>query len=315
MGKEIKILVTGASGFLGRHLMEVLGERYPGEVVGLSSKDYDLTEQSRVRRMFQDFQPEWVVALAGYVGGIGANQAYPADFFYRNLMMTTMTMEEAFRAGVKKLLTAIGGCSYPAEASSPLHEEQMWGGLPARESTPYSVAKKMAIIQSEAYRRQFDFNSVVIIPGNIYGEYDNFELENSHVVPAQIRKFYEARLRKEEEVVLWGTGAPTRDFVYVRDVAALFPYFLEKYDNSEPVNLSTACSSSIKELAQLIQELTGYRGKLVWDTSRPDGKKLKIFANDRMRELGLSCPTSLREGLTRTIKWFSENYSRGTIRL
>ena len=315
MSKKIKILVTGASGFLGRHLMEVLEERYAGEVVGLSSKEYDLTEQARVRRMFQDYQPEWVVALAGYVGGIGANQAYPADFFYRNLMMTTMTMEEAYRAGVEKLVTAIGGCSYPAGASSPLHEEQMWEGLPASESTPYSVAKKMAIIQSEAYRRQFGFNSVVLIPGNIYGEYDNFELENSHVVPAQIRKFYEAKRRSDPEVVLWGTGSPTRDFVYVKDVARLFPYFLERYDSSEPVNLSTAVSTSIKGLAELVRELTGYRGKLVWDTSRPDGKKLKIFANDRMKGLGLSCPTSLREGLTRTIKWFSENYSRGTIRL
>ncbi len=316
MAKKHTILVTGASGFLGRHLLPVLEERYPASrIVALSSEEYDLTEQAGVRQMFRDHQPAWVIALAGYVGGIGANLAYPADFFYRNIMIQTMTVHEAWRAGAEKVVAAIGGCSYPASAPSPISEEEMWGGLPAFESTPYSVAKKMVLIQSQAYRRQYDFNSIVLIPGNVYGEYDNFETENSHVIPATVRKFYEALLEDRPEVVMWGSGKPTRDFVYAGDVAALFPYFLEEYDTSEPINLSTARSTSIKELAELVKELTGYRGRIVWDRSKPDGKVLKIFANRKMKDLGLDCPTSLRDGLARTINWFRENYAEGTVRL
>jgi GDP-L-fucose synthase len=316
MNNKATILVTGASGFLGRHIVPVLEKRYPDtEVIALSSKDYDLTEQTQVRKMFEDHHPDRVIALAGYVGGIGANVAYPAEFFYLNLMIQTMTIHEAWKAGVEKLLTVMGGCSYPATASSPINEEQMWGGLPAYESTPYSVAKKMAIIQSEAYRRQYGFNSIVLIPGNVYGEYDNYEEGNSHVVPAMIRRLYEARLKGLFEVVMWGSGKPTRDLVYASDVAELFPYFLDEYDSSAPINISTSRSTSIKELAELTGELTGYSGKITWDRSKPDGKIFKIFDNRKMKDLGLDCPTSLREGLRRTIDWFGDNYLKGTIRL
>lgn len=310
------ILITGATGFLGRHIVPVLARRYPeAELIPLGSRDYDLTEQEMVRQMFADHRPDWVVALAGYVGGIGANEAYPADFFYENLVIQTLTIHEAWKVGVDKLLTVIGGCSYPATSSSPISEEQMWEGLPAFESTPYSVAKKMAIIQSEAYRRQYGFNSIVLIPGNVYGEYDNYEVENSHVIPATIRKFYEAARDRSPQVTIWGSGKPTRDFVYAQDIAELFPYFLENYDTSEPINLSTAHSTSIRELSETVKELTGYRGEIVWDSSKPDGKILKIFDNQKLKKLGLDCPTSLREGLERTIKWFADNYDRGTVRL
>ncbi|MDP8215687.1 MAG: GDP-L-fucose synthase [Candidatus Euphemobacter frigidus] len=316
MTDKFSILITGASGFLGRHIVPVLEKKYgDAEIIPLSSKDYDLTEQDQVRRMYRDHKPDRVIALAGYVGGIGANLAYPADFFYRNLMIQTMTVHEGKLAGVKKMVTAIGGCSYPSSAASPISEEQMWDGLPAFESTPYSVAKKMVIIQSEAYRRQYGFNSIVLIPGNVYGEYDNYELDNGHVIPATIRKFYEAKQENKAEVVMWGSGKPTRDFVYAADVAELLPYFLEDYDNSEPINLSTARSTSIRQLAELVKELTGYPGKIAWDRSKPDGKVLKIFANQKMRSLGLDCPTSLRDGLKRTIDWFVSNYSSGMVRL
>ncbi len=316
MESKQTILVTGATGFLGRHIVPVLSRRYPqAELVPLSSKDYDLTEQEQVRRMFAEHRPDWVVALAGYVGGIGANLAYPADFFYRNLVIQTLTIHEAWKAGAKKLLTVMGGCSYPATASSPISEDQMWEGLPAFESTPYSVAKKMALIQSEAYRRQYGFNSIVLIPGNVYGEWDNFEVENSHVVPATIRKFFEAARDGSPEVEMWGSGKPTRDFVYAGDIAELFPYFLEKYDTSETINLSTSRSTSIRELAETVKELTGYRGRIAWNTSKPDGKIFKIFDNRRLKELGLDCPTPLRKGLERTVRWFAENYDRGTVRL
>jgi GDP-L-fucose synthase len=316
MTEQRIILITGATGFLGRHIVPVLARSFPeAELIPLGSKDYDLTEQDRARQMFADHRPDWVVALAGYVGGIGANLAYPADFFYRNLVIQTLTIHEAWKAGVEKLLTVMGGCSYPASATSPISEDQMWEGLPAFESTPYSVAKKMAIIQSEAYRRQYGFNSIVLIPGNVYGEYDNFETENSHVIPATIRKFYEATRAKAPEVEMWGSGKPTRDFVYAGDVAELFPYFLEKYDTSDPINLSTARSTSIRELAETVKELLGYRGKIAWDPSKPDGKILKIFDNRKLKALGLDCPTLLREGLERTIRWFEENYDRGTVRL
>lgn len=316
MNKKTTILVTGASGFLGHHIVPVLNTEYPeSRIISLSSKDYNLTEQSQVRKMFGDHKPDLVVALAGYVGGIGANVAYPADFFYQNLMIQTMTIHEAWLAGVNKLLTVMGGCSYPADAASPIGEAQMWEGLPAFESTPYSVAKKMAIIQSESYRRQYGFNSIVLIPGNIYGEYDNYEKENSHVVPAMIRRFYEAVREGREEVIIWGTGKPTRDLVYAADVAKLVPFFLDKYNSSDPINISTSRSTSIRELAELTGELTGYSGKITWDGSKPDGKIFKIFDNRKMRELGLDCPTSLREGLSRTIRWFADNYPKGTVRL
>lgn len=265
--------------------------------------------------MFAEIRPEVVLALAGYVGGIGANRDFPSDFYYRNLMMNTMTIREARLAGARKLLAVMGGCSYPASAPSPIREERMWEGLPAAESAPYSMAKKMALIQAEADRRQHGFDAIVLVPGNIYGEHDNFELASSHVVPALIRKFYEAGLRGDPTVTLWGTGAPTRDFVYAGDVAALFPWFLDNYSCSEPVNLSTGVSTSIRELALLVRELTGYGGELVWDASQPDGKKFKIFSADRLSSLGLSCPTPLREGLERTVRWFRENYARGTVRL
>lgn len=307
MGK--KLLVTGATGFLGRHLMPILVSKYGlDNVVGLSSKDYDLMDPIQVRRMFKDHKPDVLVHLAAYSGGIGANKTYPADFYFRNTLLTALVFQEAAVNQIKKLVYPMGGCSYPAKARSPIDESQMWEGYPQMESAGYSVAKKMGIVASNAYRTQHGLNSVVLIPGNMYGEYDNFRNSESHVIPAMIRRYYEAMRAGDKQIVMWGSGSPVRDFVYVGDVAAMFPYFIEHYDSSEPVNISTGTTTSIRELAESIKEMAGFNGEIIWDTSKPDGQLVKIFDVARLKRLGLSCDTLLQDGLKKTIQWFSENY-------
>lgn len=309
------ILITGATGFLGHHIEPVVRNAYRNKIVTVGSSDYDLTYEANVEKMYKNINPSIVIHLAAYVGGIGANRQYPAEFFFRNIMINSLTIHYAYKLGVRKLITLIGGCSYPALAKSPMDESQMWEGFPQFESAPYSVAKKMALVQSESYRRQYNFNSIVLIPGNVYGEHDNFSLEDAHVIPAMIRKFYEAKQAGNDKVVLWGSGRPIRDFVYSSDVAKLIPYFLENYNTSEPINISTGLGVSIKEVAEIIKDLVGYKGQLVWDSSKPDGQMNKIFSADKLNSLGLSCLTILREGLTKTIKWFIENHSAGKVRL
>ncbi len=305
-----KIVVTGATGFLGRHIVPIFENRYGADaVVGVSSRDYDLMDPTAVRRMFDDLRPDAIVHLAAYVGGIGANREYPASFFYRNTLLTALMFEAAAERGLAKLIYPMGGCSYPARAQSPIGEAQMWEGFPQKESAAYSTAKKMGLVAAEAYRQQRGLSSVVVIPGNMYGEFDNFRYEESHVVPALIRRYWEAKLNGAPEVTAWGTGRATRDFVYAGDVAALFPFFLEEYDSTEPVNLSSGSTTSIRELTETIRELTGFEGEIAWDASKPDGQLEKIFDVARMKQLGLSCPTSLRAGLERTIDWFGANYA------
>ncbi|HEX7448910.1 MAG TPA: NAD-dependent epimerase/dehydratase family protein [Pirellulales bacterium] len=304
-----RIVVTGSSGFLGRHLMPILRTKYPGdEVVGLCSRDYDLMDPAGVRRMFDERRPDVLVHLAAYSGGIGANRALPADFYYRNTLLTALVFQEAAVRKIRKLIYTMGGCSYPATATSPIDEGQMWNGYPQPESAGYSAAKKMGIVASRSYRQQHGLNSVVLIPGNMYGEYDNFRNDESHVVPAMVRRYYEARLAQQDAVAMWGSGTPQRDFVYAGDVAACIPYFIENYDSSEPVNLSSGTATTIKELAETIKRLTGFRGDIVWDRGKPDGQMVKIFDVARMRGLGLSCDTPLADGLARTIDWLGRNY-------
>jgi len=310
-----KILVTGATGFLGHHLLPELEKQVDAEVVAVSRSDYDLLEPGAPKQMISDVQPDAVIHLAARVGGIIANKKYPADFFYDNVTMNTLTFEAAFRGGVKKFLTLIGGCSYPSTAPSPIPEEHMWEGYPQFEAAPYSVAKKIMLVQSDSYRRQHDFNSVVLIPGNVYGEHDNFNQEYAHVIPALIRRFIEAKEEGAESVACFGSGRPTRDFVYAGDVAAVIPWFLLNYDTSEPVNISTGTRIAIKDLAETIRDVTGYEGELTWDTSKPDGQMDKIFAVERLHNLGLDCPTPLREGLKKTTDWFLEARKTGTVRV
>ncbi|WP_133512426.1 NAD-dependent epimerase/dehydratase family protein [Candidatus Thiosymbion oneisti] len=307
------IVVTGSTGFLGQHLIPVLESVYGADnVIGLSTKDFDLLDPDQVKRMFEVHEPEVLIHLVAYSGGIGANRLYPADFYYKNSLFVTLMFEAAARHGVRKMIYPMGGCSYPATAISPISEDQMWNGYPQTESAGYSVAKKMGIVASESYRQQYGLNSVVLIPGNMYGEYDNFSISESHVVPAMVRRYYETKLSGEKEIVMWGDGAPVRDFVYAGDVAKIIPWFIENYDSSEPVNISSGTKTSIKELAETVKKKMGWDGEIKWDTSKPNGQMIKIFDVIRLRNLGLACDTSLAEGLDKTIQWLEKNYSART---
>ncbi|MBU0679329.1 MAG: GDP-L-fucose synthase [Verrucomicrobia bacterium] len=310
-----RIVITGATGFLGHHVTPALQSAFDCEIISLGRKDYDLLTAGAPRRMLDDLKPDCLVHMAAKSGGIIDNKNRPADYFYENLAMNTAVFEEAFRFGVKKLLTFMGGCSYPSDAKSPIGEDQMWNGFPQIESAGYSVAKKIQLVQSWACRQQHGFNSVVLVPGNLYGEYDNFNWEQSHVIPAMVRRFIEARDAGAAEVACYGSGRPTRDFVYAGDVAATIPWFLENYDSSEPVNISSGTRISIKELAETIKDVTGYEGRIAWDTGKPDGQIDKIFDVSRLNSLGLSCNTSLRDGLQKTADWFMSAREKGDVRL
>ena len=308
-----RVLLTGAGGFLGRHTRPVLEARYgSANVVAVASRDCDLMDRAEVDRLLGATKPEVVVHYAAYSGGIGANRAYPADFYYRNTILTAHLFDAAARHGVKKLVYPMGGCSYPATATSPIDEDQLWHGYPQQESAGYSTAKMMGTVAARSYRAQYGLDASVVIPGNMYGEYDNFDRQASHVVPAMIRRYYEAMRDGANQVVMWGTGRPQRDFVYAGDVAATIPFFIEEFPEPGPVNISSGTCVAIRELATTIADLVGFGGEIVWDDTKPDGQMVKIFAVERLHGLGLACPTALREGLSRTIRWFAANYAGAT---
>ncbi len=311
-----KIVLTGATGFLGSHTLPVLEEKYGKEnVIGLSSNDYDLTQIDQVRKMFEECDPDTLVHFAAYVGGIGANAKLPADFFYINNLLTSLAFEYAAKKKIKKMIYPIGGCCYPHTASSPISEDEMWNGYPQAEGAGYAMAKKMGIVASMSYREQYGLNSIIIVPGNMYGEYDNYSLSDSHVIPATIRKMFEAKQENKPFVSMWGSGIAQRDFVYAGDVAETIPFFIENYNSTDTINISSGTTTSIKELAETVKELVGYEGEIKWDISKPDGQLVKIFDTRRMKESGLECATTLKEGLSKTIDWFSANYNTSEIRL
>ena len=312
----MKILVTGSTGFLGRNIIPVLKREFPGDTIAvLPPRTYDLRDPLECDLALQG-SPDVVVNLAGKVGGIIANRDYPADFCYENLLITTNIFKSAQRNGVKKLLMFIGGCSYPFTAPVPIFESSMWDGRPAGEAAPFSLAKRMTIVLSEAFRKQYGLNSVVLIPGNLYGPFDNFSLEYSHVIPAIIRKMYNAKLRGED-LTLFGSGAPIRDFLYIQDLAEMIPYFIRGYDSSEPINLSSGIGVTIREVARLVRAAMRYDGRILWDTTQPEGHQVKVFGISKMHGIAdLPQPsTDISIGIARTVDWFLSNLASSEIRL
>jgi GDP-L-fucose synthase len=302
----MKILVTGGGGFLGSHLVERL--RSDGEDPFVARRaHYDLTDAADAERLFADASPELVYHLAAEVGGIGANRANPGRYWYANLVMGANVLEQSRRRGVTKLVLLGTICAYPKFAPIPFHEDDLWNGYPEETNAPYGVAKKTLLVGAQGYRDQYALNSIYLLPVNLYGPRDNFDLETSHVIPALIRKMIEAQEREESEVVLWGDGSPTREFLYVEDCAEALQLAGERYDGAEPVNLGTGEEVTIRTLAELIAELTGFSGELVWDTSKPNGQPRRRLDVSRAENLfGFRARTPLREGIERTVAWYRE---------
>ena len=308
-----RVCVTGGAGFLGSFVQETLRERGATEIFIPRIEVYDLTQVEDVRRMLADSKPDIVIHLAALAGGIGANRARPAEFFYKNLMMGVPLMHEAWASGVKKFVVIGTICAYPKFTPLPFREENLWYGYPEETNAPYGLAKKMLLVQAQAYREQYGFNAIYLLPVNLYGPRDNFDLETSHVIPALIRKMVEAQQRGEKQVILWGDGSPTREFFYAGDAALGIALAAERYNGSEPVNLGAGMEISIKDLAELIGKLTGFEGEIIWDTTKPNGQPRRSLDVSRAREFfGFTAQMSFEEGLRRTIAWFKENQTNIT---
>jgi len=306
-----RVLVTGGAGFLGQHLVRTLRERGCKEIVVPRRSQYDLTREAAVEQLYRDARPQVVIHLAAVVGGIGANLANPGRFLYDNLMMGALLMEYARQAGVEKFVGVGTICSYPRLTPVPFREEALWDGYPEETNAPYGVAKKMLLVQGQAYRQQYGFNAIHLLPVNLYGPGDHFDLETSHVIPALIRKCLEAIERREPEIVCWGDGTPTREFLYVEDCAEAIVIATERFDGPEPVNIGAGFEISIKELVELIAELTGFQGKVVWDTTKPNGQPRRCLDTSRAQEaFGFRSKTEFREGLRRTIQWYRDHLKK-----
>jgi GDP-L-fucose synthase len=299
----MRVLVTGGAGFLGSHVVERLRER-GDEVTVPRRAEVDLTRYEDTERLFAAARPELVFHLAAEVGGIGANRANPGRYWYANLTMGANVLELSRVHGVPKLVVAGTVCAYPKFTPVPFREEELWNGYPEETNAPYGVAKKSVLVGAQAYREQYGLDAVFLLPANLYGPRDNFDLETSHVIPALVRKMLEGR----DEVVLWGDGSPTREFLYVEDAAEAFVLAAERYDGGEPVNVGTGAEISIRELAETIAELTGFDGEIVWDAAMPNGQPRRALdASGAERLFGFRARTPLRDGLERTIAWYRDH--------
>ena len=301
-------LVTGGAGFLGSFVVEQLRARGCSQIIVPRSKDYDLVQMEAVQRLYADAKPDMVIHLAARVGGIGANQSNPGRFFYDNLMMGTQLIEVGRQRGLKKFVALGTICAYPKFAPIPFKEDDIWNGYPEETNAPYGLAKKMMLAQSQAYRQQYGFNSIVLFPVNLYGPRDNFDLNTSHVIPAMIRKCVEAKEAGKDRFTLWGDGSPSREFLYVEDAAEGILCAAELYNGSLPVNLGTGEEITIHNLAGLIANEVGFKGQIEWDTTKPNGQPRRCLDVSRAKQLfGFQARHNLREGLKKTIQWFHLN--------
>lgn len=302
------VIVTGGSGFLGSFVVEKLKERGATDVFVPRSSEYDLRQPDEITAMLRDCRADMIIHLAALAGGIGANRARPAEFFYDNLMMGVPLIHQAWKQGVEKFVAVGSICSYPKFTPLPFKEENLWDGYPEETNAPYGLAKKMLLVQSQAYRQQYGYNSIYLMPVNLFGPRDNFNLETSHVIPALIRKAVEAAERGDSELLVWGDGSPTREFLYVEDAADGIVTAAEKYNGDQPVNLGSGYEISIKDLAEMIVRMTGFEGKLVWQTDKPNGQPRRGLDVTRAREyFGWSAQVPFEEGMRRTIEWFKAN--------
>jgi GDP-L-fucose synthase len=305
MSKYGKVIVTGGAGFLGQNVVNELKQRGYNDIVVPRSRDYDLTEQVQVRKLIADVKPNLIIHLAAVVGGIGANRENPGKYFYDNLMMGVMLIEESRRAGVEKIVSVGTICSYPKFTPVPFKEEDLWIGYPEETNAPYGLAKKMLLVQSQAYRDQYGFNGIYLMPVNLYGPGDNFDHASSHVIPALIRKCLEAKAANSPTVELWGDGSPTREFLYVSDAARGIVTAAENYNGNEPVNLGSGWEVTIKDLAEEIAKLVKYEGKIVWDVTKPNGQPRRRLDTTKAEKLfGFKAQTALSDGLEKTISWY-----------
>ncbi len=300
-----RIMVTGGEGFLGRYVTAELRRKRAGDIFVPRQQEYDLTQEESVIRAYRDGRPDIVIHLAAQVGGIGINREKPGEFFYHNLMMGTLLLEQGRLAGVEKFVSIGTVCAYPKFTPVPFKEEDLWNGFPEETNAPYGIAKKMLLVQGQAYRQQYDFNAIYLLPVNLYGPGDNFDPASSHVIPALIKKCVDALEWGADSIEAWGTGSASREFLYVEDAARGIILATEAYDKPEPVNLGSGMEISIKALLELIAELTGFKGRIVWDATKPDGQPRRCLDTSRARqEFGFVAQTDFREGLRRTVDWY-----------
>jgi GDP-L-fucose synthase len=302
---EQRVVVTGGAGFLGRHIVSRLQAAGCAAVFAPRKADYDLRQMANIQRLYADTRPQLVIHAAGVVGGIGVNQARPGEFFYDNLMMGAQLLHAAWQSGVEKFVAIGTVCAYPKFTPIPFHENDLWNGYPEETNAPYGLAKKMLLVQSQAYRQQYGYNSIFLLPVNLYGPGDNFDPATSHVIPALIKKCVEAQERGADEITVWGDGSPTREFLYVEDAAEAIVLAAERYNQSEPVNLGSAFEISIRDLVGTIAQATGFAGRIAWDTARPNGQPRRKLDTQRAEQaFGFKAKTDFPEGLRRTVAWY-----------
>jgi len=308
MLKQKRITVTGGKGFLGNHLLKKLKDKGCRQIEIADRPEYDLTDIADIRRMYKETDPQIVIHLAAKVGGIGFNQEKPAELFYDNLIMGTQLLHEAYLRNIEKFVALGTICAYPKFTPVPFKEDDIWNGYPEETNAPYGLAKKMMLVQSQAYRQQYGFNSIFLLPVNLYGPGDNFDPHSSHVIPALIKKCFDAIDNNSETLEVWGTGVATREFFYVEDAVEAIYLATLSYNKSEPINIGAGFEISIKELTEMIAGLSGFRGKITWDKSKPDGQPRRMLDTAKaLKELGFMAKTDLSAGLIKTIQWYKEN--------